>query len=126
MTLDHLDYWIQKDLYILLLPVASSIRCTPPLASTVLIKREVTRGKSNRLYDDNLERARQKKQNLFVLKFKVSLPRISWSNFAIGIILYFGTTKSRTIELGLEVKLELKLEKQCLKLELELKLDKQL
>ena len=53
------------------------------------------------------------KQNLFVLKFKVSLPRISWSNFAIGIILYFGTIKTRTIELGLELKLELKLEKQA-------------
>ena len=53
------------------------------------------------------------KQNLFVLKFKVSLPCISSSNFAIGIILYFGTIITRTIELGLELKLELELEKQA-------------
>ena len=37
----------------------------------------------------------------------------------IGIILYFRTTKPRTIELGLELILELEIEKQSLELELE-------
>ena len=37
----------------------------------------------------------------------------------IGIILYCRTTKPRTIELGLELILELEIEKQSLELELE-------
>ena len=59
MTLDTLDYWIQKDLYLLLFPVAYSTLRTP--VSTAPVERvfstsEVTRGKRNRLSDDNLER----------------------------------------------------------------------
>ena len=40
------------------------------------------------------------------------LLHFSWSNFAIAIILYFGSTKTGTIELGLELKLELEPQKQ--------------
>ena len=58
MTLDPLDYLIQKDLYPLLFPVAPGILCT---ASTVPVEHvfsasEVTRGKRYRLPNDNLER----------------------------------------------------------------------
>ena len=36
MTLDPLDYWIQeKDLYLLLFPVASGILCTPASTASV-------------------------------------------------------------------------------------------
>ena len=49
----------------------------------------------------------------------IMLLHFSWSNFVIGIILYFRTTKPRTIELGLELILELEIEKQSLELELE-------
>ena len=41
------------------------------------------------------------------------LIHFSWPNFAIGIILYFGTTETRTIELGLELKLELELKNKA-------------
>ena len=96
--------------------VASSIVCIP--ASNAPVERvfsrsEVARGKRNCLSDDSLEReTATQKQNLFVLKFNVSLPCISWSNFALEFIFYFASTKTRTIELGLDVKLELELEKQ--------------
>lgn len=60
-SLEPLDYWIQKkDVYPLLFPVASGILCT--LASTAPVERvfsasgEVTKGKRNRLSDQNLER----------------------------------------------------------------------
>ena len=50
MTLDPLDYWIQKkDLYLVLFPVASSILCTPattaPLERVFSASGEVTRGR---------------------------------------------------------------------------------
>ena len=86
--------------------------CAPASTDAVELSfsaNEVRSGKRNCLSDDNLEQDNAThKQNLFVLKFKVTLPCIFWSNFAIGIILYFGTT----IELGFELKLELELEKQ--------------
>ena len=60
MTLDPLHFMIQKkDLYAFLFPVAPGILCTP--ASTAPVEHvfsasEVTRGKRNRLLNDNLER----------------------------------------------------------------------
>ena len=76
-------------------PVASSILCTSTLTAAVVsvfsASGEVTRGKRNRLSDDNLER-----ETLLSICFEVqsnSAMKISWSNFAIRNILYFGTTK---------------------------------
>ena len=57
MTLDSLDYWIQKDLYPLLFLVASGIPySTAPVETVFSSSGEVTRGKENRLSDDNFER----------------------------------------------------------------------
>ena len=72
MTLDPLDYWIRKDLYLLLFSVAFGIPCTP--ASTAPVQPvfsacEVTGEKRNRLSDDNLEReTATQEQNLLILK----------------------------------------------------------
>lgn len=58
---DSLNYWINnKHIFPLLYPIARSILCTP--ASTAPVERvfstsgECTRGKRNRISDDNLER----------------------------------------------------------------------
>ena len=49
-------------------------------------------------------------RTLIMLPYRIMLLHFFWTNFAIGIILYFGTTKTRTIEQGLELKLELEVE----------------
>ena len=72
MTLDPLDYWIQKkDLYLLLFPVASGILCTPastaPVECAFSASGEFT-GEREITSDDNLEREtslRKKKTYLF-------------------------------------------------------------
>ena len=78
-------------IYAVFFPVPSSIvysclNCSNGMFSQ---QAEVTRGKRNCIPDDNLERETllRKNKTLFVLKFKVSLPCISWSNLAIGILI---------------------------------------
>ena len=106
----------KKDLYLLLCPVASSILCTP--ASAVPVKcvfsaSEFTRGKRNCLSDDNLERETLLHKNKTYLFWSSKYLCHAYPGQILPQeFLYFGTTKTRTIELGLEVKLELKLGKQ--------------